>query len=316
MALLKRGSQGQAVKDLQYKLKKVLNRSISIDGDYGPTTESMVILFQRLYNLTADGIAGNYTQAKLKQVYDAIFRYNSGLLHFGKRRFVVFVDAGHGGIDESGGYVTPGKRAFHEGAGLHERGHYYEGYENRMIAEAFIEKCTEEGIMCIRTYHPYKDISLSERTEIVRSWLRRGYYGFMLSFHSNAISSRNSAEKLNATRGLMVFSTRGNNYSDIIATQHFENIKTIVGADNWRFREEKSADGDVDYEVNFQILRETDLQEFPWFGAVLEEWGFHTSKTDAEFIVNPQNRGKRVAAALQTTKWVKKNLTNILTGKA
>jgi hypothetical protein len=72
----------------------------------------------------------------------------------------------------------------------------------------------------------------------------------------------------------------------------------------------------VDYEVNFQILRETDLQEFPWFGAILEEWGFHTSKTDAEFITDPANRGKRIAAALQTAKWVKKNLRDILEGKA
>ncbi len=314
MTLLKRGSEGQEVKELQYKLKKILRKSLSIDGDYGPSTERTVKLFQKLYSLTVDGSVGRQTQSKIKLVYDSLFKYNSGLLHFGKRRFVVFVDAGHGGIDENGDYVTPGKRAYHKGEKLHERGHYYEGYENRMIAEAFIEECTAAGIMCIRTYHPYKDTSLSQRTEIIRSWLRRGYFGYLHSFHSNAISHRNSAAKLNSTRGFMVFSTRGNNFSDAIASQHYANAQAIMGADNWNFRKQNSKDGDVDFEVNFQVLRETDLHEFPWFGAILEEWGFHTSKTDALFISNPQNRGKRVAAGLQTAKWVKKSLTNLLTG--
>jgi len=305
---MKRGDKGQKVKNLQYKLKKVLNRSLSIDGDYGPSTEAAVKLFQSLYGLKPDGYAGPITNAKLLKVYKAMFSDNSDLLHFGKRRFVVFVDAGHGGINENGNYVTPGKRAYHKGETMHERGHYYEGFENRLIAEAFIEACTDAGIMCVRTYHPYKDTSLATRSEIIRSWLRRGYYGYLHSIHSNAIStSKNSAKKLNATRGFMVFSTIGSNFSDKIATQHFKNVQSIIGADNWRYRTQMK-DGDEDYEVNFQILRETDLKEFEWFGAILEEWGFHTSKTDSKFIIDPKNRKKRVEAALATAKWVKKKL--------
>lgn len=301
------------VKKLQYQLRKVLNINLSIDGDYGKSTTKAVKLFQYLYNLQADGIAGRKTNAKLAQVYNAMFKENSSLLHFGKRRFVVFVDAGHGGIDENGNYVTPGKRAYHKGEEMHERGHYYEGFENRLIAEAFIEACIDVGIMCIRTYHPHKDTSLSERTEIIRSWLRRGYYGYLHSFHSNAISSSNSAAKLDATRGFMVFNTRGNNFSDAIATEHFNNVKQTIGKDNWKYRTQSSKDGDVDYEVNFQILRETDLQEFYWFGAILDEWGFHTSKTDTNFIIHPSNRIKRVEACLKTAKWVKSELKKMIT---
>ncbi|WMX15233.1 MULTISPECIES: N-acetylmuramoyl-L-alanine amidase [unclassified Aureispira] len=309
---MKRGDKGPEVRILQYKLRKVLNRSLSIDGDYGPSTEAAVRLFQSLYDLVVDGHAGPKTNAKLDVVYRAMFNKNSDLLHFGKRRFVVFVDAGHGGIDENGKYVTPGKRAYHKGEKMHERGHYYEGYENRLIAESFIEACTDAGIMCVRTYHPYKDTSLSQRTEIVRSWLRRGYYGYLHSFHSNAISSSNTPAKLDATRGFMIFNTRGNNFSDKIATQHFENVQAAIGKSNWKYRAQTRGDGDVDFEVNFQILRETDLQEFNWFGAILEEWGFHTSKTDANFIIKPENRKKRVAASLKTAKWVKKELNKII----
>ncbi|WP_197043787.1 peptidoglycan-binding protein [Aureispira sp. CCB-QB1] len=295
------------VKNLQYKLRKVLRISLSVDGILGPSTEGAIRKFQRLNNLVIDGIAGHNTLKRLRHVYIELFIDNSSLLHFGKQRFVVFVDAGHGGIDNKGKYVTPGKRAYHQEEEMHERGHYYEGFENRLITEAFIEACTDAGIMCVRTYHPYKDTSLSDRAEIIRSWLRRGYCGYLHSFHSNAISSSNSAAKLDATRGFMVFNTRGDNFSDQIATKHFEHVKQTIGADNWNYRTQ-TKDGDVDFEVNFQILRETDLQEFMWFGAILEEWGFHTSKTDAQSIINPENRKKRVQAALKTAQWVKESL--------
>lgn len=297
------------IKELQYRLSKVLKMNLSVDGILGASTKEAIKRFQRLHNLKIDGIAGVNTWAQLKYVYFELFRNNSNLLHFAKRRFVVFVDAGHGGIDENGKYVTPGKRAYHQGEYMHERGHYYEGYENRLIAEDFIEACTNAGIMCVRTYHPYKDTSLSDRAEIIRSWLRRGYYGYLHSFHSNAISSNNSAAKLDATRGFMVFNTRGDNFSDQIATKHFEHVKQTIGSGNWNYRTQLK-DGDVDFEVNFQILRETDLQEFFYFGAILEEWGFHTSKIDAQFITNPKNRKKRVESAYKTALWVEKYLEN------
>ncbi len=311
---MKIGAKGQEVKNLQYKLKKVLkkvlHRSLTIDGDFGPATEKAVKLFQSLNNLKVDGHAGPITNAKLTQIYDTMFN-NSELLHFGKRRFVVFVDAGHGGIDDEGLYTTNGKYAYHKGKKMHERGYYYEGYENRLITEAFIEACTDVGIMCIRTYHPFKDNSLSSRTELIRGWLRRGYYGYLHSFHSNAISLSHTAEKLDATRGFMVFNTKGDTFSDDISTQHFKHVEEEIGKNNWKFRTQKS-DGDVDYEANFQVLRETDLAEFSAFGAILDEWGFHTSVTDTTFIMNPENRKRRVAACLKTAQWVKKELNKRL----
>lgn len=307
MATLRKGDRGAAVRTLQLRLRNVLNRNLVVDGDFGAATERAVRLFQDLYDLTVDGIAGSRTQAKLEQVYKTMFLNNSGLLHFTERRFVVFVDAGHGGIDAQGRYVTPGKRARHNGVELHEDGNYYEGYENRIVAEAFIEACTDAGIMCVRTYHPWKDTPLAERSELVRSWLRRGYIGYLHSFHSNAISSSNTPDKLESTRGFMVFNTLGDNYSDKIATQHFTHVREET-QNNWTYRTQTSQDGDVDYEVNFQILRETDLDEFAFFGAILDEWGFHTSRTDALYISDPRNRKRRVSACVRTAKWVKNDM--------
>ena len=306
---MKIGDQGDRVKDLQYKLKKVLNRNISVDGDYGNTTKQAVWDFQKLYNLYVDGVAGVNTLATLDNAYKAMHQDNSGLLNFGKRRFVVFVDAGHGGINDKGSYVTSGKQAYHPGHQMHERGHYYEGYENRINSEAFIEACTDVGIMCVRIYHPYKDTSLSDRTEIVRSWLKRGYYGYLHSFHSNAIASSNSPAKLESTRGYMVFNTRGNTFSDQIADQHFKHVQEATPG--WTHRTQSAQDGDVDFEVNFQLIRETDLKEFDgFFGAILDEWGFHTSAADTNYIIN--SRANRVGACLKTVKWTKNKLKLIV----
>lgn len=300
----------QQIKEYQYKLNFLLSVSMPVDGDYGSITKGYVKAFQTKVSLYPDGIIGNQTAKAINSAYN-ITKNERSMLGFDSR-FVVFVDAGHGGIDNNGKYTTSGKRAYHEGTQLHKNGHYFEGYENRIISEMFIEECTKLGIMCIRLYHPYKDTSLSERTEIVRSWLKRGYYGYLQSFHSNAISMDNSKERLENTTGFCVYTTVGNNLSDMIAQKHFQNTKEIIGADNWNFREQKRKDRDSDYEANFYILRQTDLKEFKYFGAMLEEFGFHTSKKDCEFITNPDIRKKRVEANVKTALWVREELKNMM----
>lgn len=301
---IKKGDNGKHVQTIQRQLNRVLATKLVVDGDFGAKTQRAIILFQKSYNLPATGVVNLTTKQTLKRIFDQKKRATKPLIHFDKPRFVVFVDAGHGGISDTGTYVTPGKRAFHKNSNLHYNGHYYEGFENRLIAERFIEACTKNGIMCVRTYHPYKDTRLSERAEIVRSYLRRGYYGYLHSFHSNAISSKNSKKKLKDTRGFMVFSTLENNSSDLIATKHFEAVQWATGG-KWIYRQQNRKDGDPDFEANFQILRETDLNEFDYFGAVLEEWGFHSSVEDCEFIVKEENRKSRVLAAFTTAFWVR-----------
>ena len=66
---LRKGATGSAVKDLQTKLKKLGFYNASIDGDYGDTTVAAVKAFQKKYNLTADGVAGNETLKKLDTAY-------------------------------------------------------------------------------------------------------------------------------------------------------------------------------------------------------------------------------------------------------
>jgi peptidoglycan hydrolase-like protein with peptidoglycan-binding domain len=61
-AIIKEGSTGSLVKDLQKKL------GIAVDGDFGPNTRKAVVGFQVKHDLTADGIVGPKTW---KVLYEA-----------------------------------------------------------------------------------------------------------------------------------------------------------------------------------------------------------------------------------------------------
>ena len=64
-ALSKMGSRGSEVKNIQTRLKKWGYYTGSVDGIYGTATKNAVIKFQKKNGLTADGIAGPATLAKI-----------------------------------------------------------------------------------------------------------------------------------------------------------------------------------------------------------------------------------------------------------
>lgn len=67
-ALVRAGSRGKAVTDLQNKLKALGLYSYAVDGIYGPITEKAVRQFQKQKGLQVDGIAGPQTWAALNGV--------------------------------------------------------------------------------------------------------------------------------------------------------------------------------------------------------------------------------------------------------
>jgi len=62
---LKSGAKGEAVKELQRRLKELGYYNNAIDGDYGAKTVVAVKAFQKKNGLTADGVAGSSTLKKL-----------------------------------------------------------------------------------------------------------------------------------------------------------------------------------------------------------------------------------------------------------
>src|SRR5438552_9995156 len=65
MPLLKQGSSGPDVTELQQKLKDLGFDPNGVDGNFGPGTRDAVIAFQQSKGLQADGIAGPATLAAL-----------------------------------------------------------------------------------------------------------------------------------------------------------------------------------------------------------------------------------------------------------
>lgn len=58
MPIVRKGSQGTAVEVLQARVNQIMNAKLSVDGAFGPATESAVKSFQHRAGLTADGIVG------------------------------------------------------------------------------------------------------------------------------------------------------------------------------------------------------------------------------------------------------------------
>ena len=67
-ASVRRGVQGNNAYWVQAILYN-LGYTITVDGDFGPSTEKVVIQFQKDYHLTADGSVGPATNAKLYELW-------------------------------------------------------------------------------------------------------------------------------------------------------------------------------------------------------------------------------------------------------
>ena len=68
MALIKRGSRGAKVEDVQEMLNKVRAKpKLAVDGKFGPKTEAAVSYFQTKKSLDIDGIVGPKTSSALKR---------------------------------------------------------------------------------------------------------------------------------------------------------------------------------------------------------------------------------------------------------
>ena len=66
--VMRTGSKGQEVKDLQTRLSALGYYNGKIDGEFGPETKEAVTAFQKTNGLTVDGVAGPKTWAAMDQV--------------------------------------------------------------------------------------------------------------------------------------------------------------------------------------------------------------------------------------------------------
>ena len=175
---------------------------------------------------------------------------------------------------------------------------FFEGYENRIVAEMLIDTLNRFGINTVRLYNVVSDTAPSERGKLVREYLKVGYHGVAIDLHSNAING----DKKESTRGCLSFSTKGENGSDVLNSYLYDEWVRTFG-DEWV--RECNWDVSGDYEANFAFLRHADLGT-PDCLAILEEFGFFTSEADATFII--KNRKLRVQCLVNAIMKAKNNL--------
>jgi hypothetical protein len=301
--MLKLDNKGKAVEELQMKLTHASlgAHPLGIDGDFGGMTLQAVKRFQYAANLVVDGIVGKKTWAALNDVT--------------KDKFFVSIHGGHGGIHPvTNLYATDprvGKRYQHPSLKLHtDDGWFYEGVENRIIANDVAERLRTLGIFALVTHHPFKcDYGkLGTHRFKTAPYVLNGYSGYTHSFHSNAISTSNNKEKLDATQGGYVFTTKGTTLSDTIAKELL-----TLWQDRWgdwvRLRDRKNEPTiNSDAEANFQVLRQIEQLNSKRFGAILEEFGFFTSETDTIFITDEDTRQQRIFCAVELALRIKNML--------
>ena len=78
------GSSGDKVRQMQAQLNVIsdaypLIPKLVEDGIFGPSTENAVKTFQRIFNLTQDGIVGFRTWYKISEIYVAVSRIAEGV---------------------------------------------------------------------------------------------------------------------------------------------------------------------------------------------------------------------------------------------
>lgn len=200
--------------------------------------------------------------------------------------YCVYLDAGHGAIDENGKYVTaPNKQFEHSKGTFHNGKWFYEGVWNRTLTNRVAAKLKNLGINHLIVSHEYLDLSLAYRVEVA-NWYHTNYKkGIFISNHANA-SGAHSA------RGFEVYTTPGTTKSDALAEMHWNNVEKLL-ADKIKMRPGTS-DGDHDKEANFYVIKYTSMP------AMLVEHLFFDNYDDAMLLMDDEIIEKFAEAQVRT----------------
>lgn len=188
--------------------------------------------------------------------------------------YCVYLDAGHGGLDARGYYVTaPGKQFRHDRGIFHGEGWFYEGVWNRTMVDLVARKLHHLNIDYMLLSHEYLDVSLPYRVEKA-NWYHRNYKpGIVVSTHANASVSHQG-------RGYEVYTSPGVTAADRLAELHWRQVEALLG--QRIIMRADSTDGDHDKEANFYILRRTVMP------AVLIEHLFFDNYEDASLLMDDE----------------------------
>jgi len=179
-------------------------------------------------------------------------------------KYTWLIDAGHGGTDDQGNYLTaPAKMFKHSDNEI-----FYEGVFNRKIKDSLISALWERGILAIDTCPTELDLSLKVRVNMINAIYEEYRNAVLISLHSNA----------GGGTGFEVWTSFGQTRSDKFA----EILYNQFGSDFQGIKMRKdTSDGDHDKEAAFYILK------YSRCPAVLPECLFYDNYQDYQKLVDP-----------------------------
>lgn len=193
---------------------------------------------------------------------------------------IIFLDAGHGGLDGNGHYTTqPNKMHVFPGQTFRLGrttmvGEFYEGVFNRFMAVVLENALRRLGFVVIPVHHHYLDTPLKERVEEANHYdACTSEKTIYISLHANASPGHNA-------RGFEIYTSPGETDSDRLAEDIYSQVDNLLGY-VVRMRPDLRSDGDHDKEERFYVLQNTTMP------AVLIEFGFFDQIDDALLLCDP-----------------------------
>lgn len=200
------------------------------------------------------------------------------------------IDAGHGGVDVKGNYMTDPKKnkkfTFPDGHTV------YEGVINRNIAYLVEARLTAQRIQFLRSYDKVQDWSLNARVNIINSIVasnRGKTQVILLSIHSNAGKGK----------GFEIFTSPGHTKSDPIAQVFCEVYKRRFP--DFPFRSDK-VDGDLDKEADYTILTDTRCP------ALLVENLFFDNREEADYLESNKGQSDIAGAIVEAIALIERGI--------
>lgn len=167
----------------------------------------------------------------------------------------VILDNGHGGLI-NGVYQTAGKRS-----PMYSKGVLFEGMFNRWVVNGIKQELDRLSIPYYHISPEDKDVSLETRAIRSNNVYKSNKDTWILSIHANA----------GGGKGVEGFTTKGYTSSDNIGELILSNLQNDLVGQRMRF---DNSDGDKDKEVNYYILRKSNMPAF------LLECGFMDNEAD------------------------------------
>lgn len=205
--------------------------------------------------------------------------------------FVHGIIAGHGGVKD-GKYQILEKGSkqhkFEDGLTI------YEGEQNRIIKDTTIGIARWEGIEVIDLVPGTEDVPIGMRIDIVNmlneKYKSEGKMLLLWEIHLNAFSN-------SKTEGKEIFTTRGQNFADHMATVLWNNMEEVIPEQKDR---PDWSDGDPDKEKDFNLIKGSRP-----FG-VLAELFFFTNRKEVDLYCNSEGYMKWAWTFVKTFKQLNK----------